>query len=204
MRQDPMNPFPGVAQDGSVDEPADFGLDTGYASHLFGLITEIPEGAEIPAWHGIWRFDYGTSRASTAIVGLNLLLALVFRLLGWVKHGGLRVSADPRQAFVDGLNAGHEAAVNELPDELRELREMTLAKAEAADKALQHYGPLLRLRNDFTSFLANLEQLKAGQIPQSDEENLIQHLQSVAKLLRQRMDTAYKVAQESGGNHTAF
>lgn len=172
-----------------------FGLDTGYRSRFFGLIQEIPEGSEIPAWHGVWRYNHAQECATTAIVGLNLLLALAWRLIGWVKSGGLRVAADPRQAFVDGLNAGHEAAVNELPEEVRQMRDMALAKEEAAHRALQQYGPMLRLRSDFQVFIDNLNRM---QRPSSETgAALVDHLQKVAAELKLRMDSAYGKVDES-------
>ena len=174
----------------AANEHAGFGLEPWQPGpRLFGLLNEIGEGEEIPAWHGVWRYDHARQAASTAVLGLNLILALAFRLLCWAKHGGLRVSADPRQAFVDGLNAGHEAAVRELPEEVRNMRDIALAQGEAADRALRQYGPMLRLRGDFANFTDNLLKMKR---PDSEVGGaLVDHLQNVANVLKRRMDEAY-------------
>lgn len=135
-------------------EPAN---NQGGTSGLYGLIDSVGDDEKLRPWHGVWRYDYATNRADTAVVGLNVLLALAWRLWGWIKNGGLQVASDPRQAFVDGLNAGHSRAVSEMPAEMQNLRQMAIGQMRTAESVVLRHRALIQVRADIDAFLLNIE-----------------------------------------------
>lgn len=131
----------------------------------FGLLkatAKVPQGAMIPAWHGVWAFDHASEEASTMLMPFNLLAVLAFGVVKFFKLGGLRVAADPRQAFVDGMNQGHELAVEELPDEMRNMREQMLGNLSVLDALIQRARRAITIGKVATNLTEQLREYKAA------------------------------------------
>lgn len=158
---------------------------------MFGILSSVADGEEMKPWHGVWRYSHASGSADTAIVGLNLLLSWGWAIVVWVKHGGRSVAADPREAYVDGLNEGHERAVQELPDEMRNAREMLAGREEAAERALAAYMPMLRLRADVGNFTHQLLAIEASDELPDNVKRSLEQIHRVAADMRRRMDEEF-------------
>lgn len=135
------------------------------ATFFFGLFGTTHDCQSIPAWHGVWRYNHGDQSVSTAFVGLNLILSVLWCAVKWVKLGGMNVAADPRQAFVDGLNKGHEIAVSELPVEVQNQYDIALAAKAACDRIVREVHSTRVAREKLLRFLGALKNAIEDNVP---------------------------------------
>lgn len=152
------------------------------------LTATVPDGANIPSWHGVWMYDHASQQAHTSVVVLNVILAIAFAMVKWVKYGGINVAADPRQAFVDGLNAGYNEAVESLPAEMQEERTKLLGARSALEAQFGRVQRVMDLHKIAASLSHQLKNFEAG--AEADIGSIVANLRNIGTSFEDRIRTA--------------
>lgn len=103
-------------------------------------LSRVPEGARIPAWHGLVRYDQGRNEMVAAFIPLALLLRMAWAMWVWIKVGNTRVPTEPRESFYDGYETGRREEREEAPDDLKRLRDAAEKEYHLAQETLRAYG----------------------------------------------------------------
>lgn len=114
---------------------------------LGGLLSRVPEGARIPAWHGLVRYDQGRNEMVAAFILLALALRMAWAVWVWIKVGNTHVPIEPRESFYDGYETGRREEREEAPDDLKRLRAAAEQEYQLAQDTLRAYGQYRIVRN---------------------------------------------------------
>lgn len=132
---------------------------------LGGLLSRVPEGARIPAWHGLVRYDQGRNEMIAAFILLALVLRMAWAVWVWIKVGNTHVPIEPRESFYDGYETGRREEREEAPDDLKRLRAAAEQEYRLAQDTLRAYGQYRIARNVAFEALNAANAWRSARIP---------------------------------------